>query len=54
VDTAGGATGTQHREYSLGFVDITDNTFNLYVNNAQLLTPGGYDLFAGRISAWSR
>ena len=50
VDTAGGATSTQHREYSLGVVDITDNSLNLYVNNASLLA-GGYDIFGW---AWLR
>ena len=50
VDTAGGATGTQHREYSLGTVDVTTNSFNLYVNNAQLLS-GDYDIFGW---AWIR
>jgi len=42
VDVPGGSLGTQHREYSLGTVDITDGTFNLYVRDAQLL-PGGDD-----------
>jgi hypothetical protein len=51
VNTVGGATGTQHREYSLGTVEITDNSFNVYVNNAQLVTPGGYDIFGW---AWVR
>ena len=37
VETTGGATGTQHREYNLGTVDITDNAFSLYVNDAQRL-----------------
>ena len=50
VDTLGGAAGTQHREYSLGAVDITDNSLNLYVNNARLLA-GGYDIFGW---AWLR
>ena len=50
VDSAGGASGTQHREYSLGTVDISNNTFSLYVNNAQLPN-GGYDIFGW---AWIR
>ena len=51
VETTGGATGTQHREYSLGMITITDNSFDLYVNNAQIITPGGYDIFGW---AWIR
>jgi len=50
VATTGGATGTQHREYSLGTVDIIDNSFNLYTNYAQLVA-GGYDIFGW---AWIR
>jgi hypothetical protein len=52
VDTLGGASGTQHREYSLGTVPITDGTFNLYVQDANLL-PGGstYPIFGW---AWVR
>ena len=50
VSTTGGATGTQHREYSLGTVDIIDNSFNLYTNYAEV-APGGYDIFGW---AWIR
>jgi len=51
VDTTGGlSTGTQHREYTLGEVEITDNTFNLYTNRASLIA-GGYDIFGW---AWIR
>ena len=45
ITTSGGATGDQHREYSLGIIDITDNSFDLYVNNAQLINPADYDIF---------
>ena len=45
VETIGGlTTGEQHREYSLGTVEITDNTFHLYTNNADLVS-SGYDIF---------
>ncbi len=48
---AGGLTpDVQHTEYSLGTVDITDNTFNLYVNDADRLG-GTYDIFGW---AWVR
>ena len=50
VTTAGGATGTQHREYSLGVVDISDAAFDLYVNYAELIA-GGYEGFGW---AWIR
>lgn len=50
VDVPGSATGTQHREYVLGTVDITNNAFNLYVNDAQRLT-GTNDNFGW---AWVR
>ena len=43
-------TGTQHGEYSLGTIDVTTNSFNLYVNNAQLIN-GGYEYFGW---AWVR
>ena len=42
---SGGAAGDQCREYSLGTVEVTDNQVHFYVNNAQLLTAGGYDIF---------
>ena len=51
VDTAGGATGTQHREYSLGTVTITNGSFDLYVNIAQQLPGASYDIFGW---AWIR
>ncbi|MBK8150618.1 MAG: DUF2341 domain-containing protein [Acidobacteria bacterium] len=50
VDTLGNATGTQHREYILGTIEVTGNSFNLYVNNAQLLS-GDYEMFGW---AWIR
>jgi hypothetical protein len=50
VDTAGGAGGTQHREYSLGTTTITDGVFNLYVQDADLLG-GTYPIFGW---AWVR
>ena len=50
VDTPGGAPGTQHREYSLGTVPITDGTFNLYVQDADILG-GTYPIFGW---AWVR
>ena len=51
VNTAGGATGDQHEEYSLGTVNITDGNFNIYVQDADLLVvpmPSS----AGPGSAW--
>ena len=51
VDTTGGATGTQHREYSLGTITITDETFDLYVNRADQLPGATYDIFGW---AWIR
>jgi hypothetical protein len=51
VATAGGATGTQHREYSLGTVDITNGSFDLYVNRADELPTATYDIFGW---AWIR
>jgi len=51
VDTVGGTGGTdQHEEYSLGTVSITDGTFNLYVQDAELLG-GTYPFFGW---AWVR
>jgi hypothetical protein len=50
VDTPGGAPGTQHREYSLGTVSITDGIFNLYVQDADILG-GTYPIFGW---AWVR
>ena len=50
IDVPGGATGTQHTEYSLGMIDITDGTFNLYVQDADLLG-GTYPYFGW---AWIR
>jgi hypothetical protein len=50
VDTLGGAPGTQHREYSLGMVTITDGTFNLYVQDADIQS-GTYPFFGW---AWIR
>jgi hypothetical protein len=50
IDVAGGATGTQHTEYSLGIIDITDGTFNLYVRDADSLG-GTYNYFGW---AWIR
>ena len=51
VDTVGGAGGTdQHEEYSLGMVSITDGTFDLYVQDAELLG-GTYPFFGW---AWVR
>ncbi len=51
VDTVGGAGGTdQHEEYSLGTVNITDGTFNIYVQDADLLS-GTYPFFGW---AWIR
>ena len=51
VDTVGGAGGTdQHEEYSLGTVEITDGTFNIYVQDADMLGTG-YNFFGW---AWIR
>ncbi|HSJ56236.1 MAG TPA: hypothetical protein VLC95_03595, partial [Anaerolineae bacterium] len=50
VDVPGGAPGTQHREYSLGTVTITDGTFNLYVRDGDQLG-GTYPFFGW---AWIR
>ena len=51
VDTIGGAGGTdQHEEYSLGTINITDGTFNIYVQDADL-TGTGYNFFGW---AWIR
>jgi len=50
VDTPGGAPGTQHREHSLGTLSITDGTFNLYVQDADILG-GSYPIFGW---AWVR
>ncbi len=51
VDTVGGAGGSdQHAEYSLGMVSITDGTFDLYVQDAELLA-GTYPFFGW---AWIR
>ena len=36
--TAGGATGEQHTQHSLGIVEITDNNFHLYVQDAELVS----------------
>ena len=52
VDTAGGlTTGEQHREYSLGTVTINDGTFNLYVQDADLIGTGTYPIYGW---AWIR
>jgi len=45
VDLSGGATGEQHTEVSLGTVEVTDGTFNLYVQDADLITGTGYEYF---------
>ncbi len=50
IDVPGGATGTQHTEYSLGMIDITDGTFDLYVQDADSLG-GTYNYFGW---AWIR
>ena len=50
VITAGGATGEQHTQHSLGIVEITDNNFNLYVQDADMLS-GTYGFFGW---AWVR
>ena len=50
VVTAGGATGEQHTQHSLGIVEITDNSFNLYVQDAELVS-GTYGFFGW---AWVR
>ena len=51
MDTVGGAGGTeQHEEYSLGTIDITDGTFNIYVQDADMLGTG-YNFFGW---AWIR
>jgi hypothetical protein len=45
VDTVGGSGGsTQFTEYNLGTITITDNTFNIYVKDADLLS-GTYSFF---------
>ncbi|MBN1873599.1 MAG: tandem-95 repeat protein, partial [Anaerolineae bacterium] len=51
VDTVGGSGGSeQHTEYSLGTVNITGGTFDLYVQDADLLG-GTYEVFGW---AWVR
>jgi len=46
VDTLGGAGGSdQHEEYSLGTVSITNGTFNIYVQDAELTGTGTYPYF---------
>jgi len=51
VDTKGGTGGAyQFTEYSLGTIDITDGTFNIYVRDADLLH-GSYPYFSW---AWIR
>jgi uncharacterized repeat protein (TIGR01451 family) len=51
VDTVGGAGGAdQHEEYSLGTVEITDGTFDIYAQDADLLG-GEYPFFGW---AWVR
>jgi hypothetical protein len=49
VNTAGGASGEQHREYSLGTITITNGAFDLYVNRADELPGATYDIFG-----WAR
>jgi hypothetical protein len=45
VDTVGGSGGsTQHTEYALQSVTVTDNTFSLYAQDADLLS-GSYPVF---------
>jgi len=51
VDTVGGAGGSdQHEEYSLGYVNVTDGTFSIYVQDADMLG-SGYPFFGW---AWIR
>ena len=51
VDTVGGSGGpTEHTEYLLGSVAITDGTFSLYAQDADLLS-GSYAVFGW---AWIR
>jgi hypothetical protein len=51
VDTVGGAPDTEHREYSLGTVEIaSDGIFNLFVQDADILA-GTYPVFGW---AWIR
>lgn len=46
VDTVGGAGGSeQHAEYSLGTVSITNGTFNIYVQDAELTGSGTFPYF---------
>ncbi|MBE7436701.1 MAG: DUF4082 domain-containing protein [Anaerolineales bacterium] len=51
IDLPGGATGTQHREYSLGNITITDGTFNIYIRDADWLGGMDYRFFGW---AWIR
>ena len=51
VDTTGGSGGaTEHTEYSLGSVTVTDNTFSLYAQDADMFS-GAYPVFGW---AWIR
>jgi len=52
VDTVGGAGGSdQHEEYSLGTVNITDGTLDIYVQDADLTGSDDYPFFGW---AWVR
>jgi len=52
VDTVGGTGGSdQHEEYSLGTVSITDGTFDIYVQDADLIGTDTYPIFGW---AWIR
>ena len=51
IDTVGGSGGaTEHTEYRLGSVTVTDGTFSLYAQDADLLS-GSYAVFGW---AWIR
>ncbi len=45
VETQGGATGEEHREYSLGEIEITDGNFNIYIHTASLIHSGDYEFY---------
>lgn len=51
VDTFGGATGTEHREYLLSEITVTNGSFEIYVNRADMLLGADYDIFGW---AWIR
>ena len=54
IDTVGGSGGaTQHTEYRLGSVTVTDGSFSLYAQDADLLS-GAYPVFGWAWIRWCR